>query len=159
MSYARYSGFIKAVTISKVTQKAREVALTLEEVLPINVLRWYQEISNYRNASTEFVFLASLAAVSSIVGRETNIMIQEGSKNEEINENDRRKPYVEYPQLYIKILCEPSSGKRTAQELAVESTPTCQDDKEINSVIVQVNNFGQFSNVSINIMRKHIFAM
>ena len=56
-----------------------------------------------------------MVAVSSIVRLETNIMIQEGSKNEEINENDRKKPYVEYPQLFIKILCEPGSGKHTAQ--------------------------------------------
>ena len=113
----------------------------MEEVLPINVLRWYEAISNSRNTSTEFVFLASLATVSSIVGPETNIMIREGSKNEQINEKYWKKSYVEYPQLYVTILCEPGSRKSTAQELAVELALTCQDDKEINSVIVQVNYF------------------
>ena len=89
-------------------------------------------------------------------------MIREGSKNEQINEKDRKKLYVEYPQLYVTILCEPGSGKSTAQELVVESALTCQDDKEINSVIVQVNYFRlrqSFINFQIEIMRKHIFAM
>ena len=50
MSYARCSGFTIPATISKAIQKAREVPL--EEVLLINVLRWYKEISNSRNMRT-----------------------------------------------------------------------------------------------------------
>ena len=69
------------------------------------------------------------------VGTGTKMMLLKGSTK---NVKHARKAYVETPQLFSIILCEPGTGKSNAQKLAVEEPLLHQEDNILKSLIVQV---------------------
>ena len=99
-------------------------------------MQWFKVMAYSRNTKPEFVILASLGVVSSIIGPKTKNQICEGSEN--ATPRNPRKAYVEYPGLFITLLSEPGSGKSTAHQLALQEPLEGQIDGDLETVQVQL---------------------
>ena len=81
MPILKYCTTTKPCVIDSIIKEARNVEFP-QASIPEKIMQWFEAMAYSRNTKPEFVILASLGVVSSILGTKTRIQIREGSKNE-----------------------------------------------------------------------------
>jgi len=90
-----------------------------------------------RNTKPEFILLAAIGGVSTILGPKTKIIIRKSSNKETVLH--KKKGYEELPGIFLTILSEPGAGKTTAFNVAIQDPLLEQNDSVLNSLLIQVS--------------------